>query len=98
MVGNSMESGWQITCTGEEFTLGRMAGPTKENTLTIKNKVMAFTRGLMEGSMQANGKTGSKMVKVDIRYQVEWRKKACGRTGRGSSGRMILPQRLLCEI
>lgn len=53
--------GWQTRCMVKECSHGLTAEDTKESTLTIKKRDMAFSFGQMEESMKELGKMVNSM-------------------------------------
>ena len=88
MADAMMENGRIITCMATESTLGRMVDDIKVNISTIESMDTVFIHGKMVDSMWATGQTESNMVKEHTDNQMEWRRRASGKTVKESGGSM----------
>lgn len=71
------------TCMGKASTNGLMAESTKENTLTIKKKVMVSTFTQMEDLTKDNGTKESSTVMVYLYPLKDKREGELGRMAKG---------------
>ena len=80
MVGATLGTGYQIKCMEKENSPGQMAGFTKVNITTTRNKDMGYSNGQMDVDMKETGLMGNNMEK-DLSLQlVEQKEKAFGKT------------------
>lgn len=83
---NTLETGSITKWKEEAHSLGRMEEFMKENTETIRKKVMVYSNGLMVDATEEHGKVGSNTVKACIRLPINLKKKVSGKKENESNG------------
>lgn len=83
---NTLETGSITKWKEEVHSLGRMEEYMKENTETIRKKVMEFLNGLMVDVTEEHGKVASNTVKACIQLLISLKKKESGKKENESNG------------